>query len=146
MLWQVIYSSKVSQPLGSADLEQLLVAARTSNEACGVTGVLIYVDGVFVQVLEGDRATLDELVAGIRDDVRHEAMTVFHDAEIGERAFRDWRMAFLSPDLAQLSRWADLQGTRSIQELLTHVYRDPHRVPRILISIVKAIAEQARRG
>ena len=63
--------------------------------------------------------------------------------EIAQRAFSDWRMAYLSPDVLEMSRWAGLEGTGTIEELLEHVHRDAQRVPRILVSIVKAIAAQA---
>ena len=143
MLSQILYSSKALSSMDSAELEQILDDARTGNELRGVTGALIYVDGVFVQILEGEQAVLDALLASIRDDSRHGAMKVFHEAEIAERAFNDWRMAYLSADVADMGRWAGLQGTGNIDDLLTHLYRDPERVPRILLSIVKAIAEQA---
>jgi hypothetical protein len=129
--------------MNSADLEQILVDARTGNEARDVTGVLIYVDGVFLQILEGERETLESLVASIHDDVRHASMKVFHGAEITQRAFDDWRMAYLTPDVSEMSRWAGLEGTGSIDELLEHVQRDVQKVPRILVSIVEAIAARS---
>lgn len=145
MLSQIIYSSKATRPMDSALLEQILVDARSGNEARDVTGVLVYVDGVFLQILEGERAVLDELLASIRADTRHDSMKVFHEAEVEERAFSDWRMAYLSPDVTDMSRWAGLEGARSIEDLLADVHRDVQRVPRILVSIVKAIAAKSAR-
>ncbi len=70
-------------------------------------------------------------------------MKVFHDAEIPERTFSDWRMAYLSSDIEDMARWAGLEGTESIDELLEQVRQDRQRVPRILVSIVKAIAAKS---
>ena len=78
MLSQIIYSSKATRPMASTLLEQILVDARSGNEARDVTGVLVYVVGVFLQILEGERAVLDALLASIRADTRHESMKVFH--------------------------------------------------------------------
>ncbi len=146
MLYQIVYSSKATRPMKSTDLEQILVDARTGNDARNVTGALVYVDGVFLQVLEGEREVLDALVACIRDDDRHDCMKVFHEAGIPARAFKDWRMAYLSPDVADMSRWSGLEGTGTIDELLRHVHRDTQRVPKILVSIVEAIAAQPMPG
>ena len=145
MLSQIIYSSKATRPMDSTHLERILVDARTGNDARGVSGALVYVDGVFLQILEGERAVLDALVESIRNDSRHDSMKVFHTAGIEERAFSDWRMAYLSPDVEDMSRWAGLEGTGTIDELLARVHADAQRVPRILVSIVKAIAARATR-
>jgi hypothetical protein len=145
MLSQIIYSSKATRPMDSTHLEQILVDARVGNKARGVFGALVYVDGVFLQVLEGERAVLNALVESIRNDSRHNSMKVFHTAEIAERSFSDWRMAYLSPDVEDMSRWAGLEGAGTIDELLALVRADAQRVPRILISIVKAIAAQSTR-
>ena len=145
MLSQIIYSSNATQSMDSNELEQILIDARIGNEARNVTGALVYVGGVFLQVLEGERVVLDELVASIRNDGRHGAMKVFHDTEISQRAFSEWRMAYLSSDIEDMARWAGLEGTESIDELLDQVHRDKQRVPRILVSIVNAIAAKSKR-
>jgi hypothetical protein len=145
MLSQIIYSSNATQSMDSNELERILNDARIGNEARNVTGALVYGGGVFLQVLEGERVVLDELVANIRNDGRHGAMKVFHDAEISQRAFSEWRMAYLSSDIEDMARWAGLEGTESIDELLDQVHRDKQRVPRILVSIVNAIAAKSKR-
>ena len=145
MLYQMTYSSQASQPLDAADLEQILVDARTGNEARDVTGALVYADGVFLQVLEGEREVLEDLVERIRQDTRHSAMKVFQKSAIPERAFDVWRMAYLTPDLAQMLRWAGLEGAGTVDELLEVVHRDTDRVPRIVVSIVEALASRSKR-
>ena len=143
MPYQILYSSRAAHPMKAADLEKILLDARAGNEARNVTGALVYVNDVFLQILEGEREVLDPLVASIRADSRHGSMKVFHEAEVPERGFSAWRMAYLSPDLDEMSRWSGLEGTASIDELLQHVHTDPQRVPRILVSIVEAIAAQS---
>ena len=146
VLYRIVYSSKATRPLSSEDLEQILVDARSGNEARDVTGALIHVDGVFLQVLEGERSTLETLIASIDADARHDSMKVFHQAEIPERAFDDWSMAWLTPRVSDMSRWAGLEGAASIDELLDHVHRDARKVPRILVSVVEAIAARSQPG
>jgi hypothetical protein len=146
MLYRMIYSSKAVGSMNSTDLEQILVDARTGNEARNVTGALVYVDGVFLQILEGEREVLKSLLESIRADTRHESMKVFHEAEIPERSFSDWRMGYLSPDVADMSRWTGLEGTETIDALLDHVHRDAEHVPKILVRILEAVAVQRSRG
>ena len=96
-----------------------------------------------MQVLEGEHDVLVALVESIREDTRHDSMKVFHEAEIPQRAFRDWRMAYLDADLEEMSRWAGLQGAGSVDALVDHVHREPERVPGILVRIFEAIARRS---
>jgi hypothetical protein len=140
MPYRIMYSSQASAPLGVAGLQQILDDARTGNEAHDVTGVLVYVDGVFFQVLEGDREVVRRLMASIARDTRHHSVKVFHEAEAGERAFASWRMAFLSATAEQMSAWAGLPGTTTVEELLADLGRDPRRAPGMLRSILETLA------
>ena len=57
------------------------------------------------------------------------------------RAFETWSMAYLSPTAEQMSNWAGLPGTATVEELLAEVNRDPRRVPRILVNILKVLVQ-----
>ena len=141
MTYQIMYSSQAAEPMTAAALEKILADARVGNAARKVTGALIYVDGVFFQILEGDKAVVHALMANIARDSRHQSVTVFHEAEVEARAFESWRMAYLSPTPEQMSIWAGLAGTTTIEGLLADVNRDPHRVPRILVKALEALAD-----
>lgn len=141
MTYQIMYSSQAAEPMTAAALEKILTDARAGNAVRNVTGALIYVDGVFFQILEGDKAVVHELMANIARDSRHQSVTVFHEAEVEARAFESWRMAYLSPTPEQMSAWAGLAGTTTIEGLLADVNRDPHRVPRILVKALEALAD-----
>ena len=58
MTYQIIYSSESSTPMQADDLEYLLAHARRHNAAKEITGALVYADGVFLQILEGDSASV----------------------------------------------------------------------------------------
>ena len=60
MPYQIMYSSQASAPMTVAGLEQILADARTGNQARDVTGALVYVDGVFFQILEGEKDVLPD--------------------------------------------------------------------------------------
>ena len=141
MPYQIMYSSQATEPLTVSGLEQILVDARTGNEARKVTGALVYVDGVFFQILEGDKDVVGNLMASIARDSRHQAVKVFYEAEVDAPAFESWRMAYLSPTAEQMLTWAGLAGTATLEDMLAEVRRDPQRVPRILVSLLKALAQ-----
>ncbi len=129
--------------MGTRELEAILEDARAGNEARNVTGALVYADGVFLQVLEGEREVLEPLVESIRSDKRHDSMKVFHSREVTRRAFDDWRMAYIGSSTAEVSRWAGLTGTVTIDRLLQHLQDDASLVPKILVHVVEAIAAQS---
>lgn len=140
MPYQIMYSSQATQPMTVAGLEEILVDARNGNEKRNVTGALIYVDGVFFQILEGEEAVVRELMASIAGDTRHSCVKIFYEAAVDARAFQSWRMAYLSTTAEQMSKWAGLSGTATIETLLADIARDPTPAPKILVNILNALA------
>ena len=140
MPYQIMYSSQATKPMTIAGLEEILEDARTGNQARNVTGVLVYVDGVFFQIIEGDKNIVRKLMANIASDSRHQSVKVFYEAEVDVQAFESWSMAYLSATAEEMSIWLGFPATATVEELLTSVNRDPHRVPRTLIGVLKALA------
>ncbi|MEK9661467.1 MAG: BLUF domain-containing protein [Alphaproteobacteria bacterium] len=138
MVHQVIYSSRAADGIGADSLQAILDAARVNNAALGVTGALIYYDGLFLQILEGPKGAVESLAARIADDPRHSDMTIFHTADIDGRVFGDWQMAWLDPAPGDIARWADLE-TASLADLRADIERHPDRVPGILQAILAAL-------
>lgn len=95
-VFQLGYASAASYPFSDDELIELLAKARTKNTTLGVTGMLLYIDGSFLQILEGDRAAVEHLYDRIRQDDRHtDAMLLFR-LEDQERQFDEWTMGFQS--------------------------------------------------
>ncbi|MGI3779256.1 MAG: BLUF domain-containing protein [Janthinobacterium lividum] len=98
MSYSLAYESQASIPLTSPDLLDLLRRSRAKNARLGVTGILLYRQGTFLQVLEGPRAQVDELYDTIARDARHhEVSTVLAEDRSGRR-FPDWTMGFADVD------------------------------------------------
>ncbi len=93
-MMSLVYTSTASQPFGEGALEDLLSTCRTGNDARGVTGVLLYRDGRFIQVLEGQRETVLSLVATIGRDDRHHGMRILLTEELPARRFAAWTMGY----------------------------------------------------
>lgn len=89
-----IYVSSAVTPLDDQALMALLAQARRNNAAHGVTGMLLYDSGNFMQALEGPADAVDATFARIRRDSRHKSIIAMHAEYLMERAFADWTMGF----------------------------------------------------
>lgn len=101
--------------LNDEQLIDILNSARKNNIKHNITGVLLYSEGVFIQVIEGDEAGVDLAFAKIEKDFRHKNIITLIDQPIQHKSFADWAMGFatLRPDKVN-----DLIGyLRSTKEL-----------------------------
>jgi len=90
---QLLYVSNTRRDLAQPDLESILVASRRNNAAAGITGMLLFMDGAFLQVLEGDSDAVAQTYARIRRDARHWHPQTLVDQD-APRAFGQWSMGF----------------------------------------------------
>ena len=91
MLVRLLYASRAVDPSASAT-DAILLQSRSHNPDCGITGILCYGGGIFLQALEGGRNQVSELYGHIQKDVRHKDVVLLHYEEISERRFGDWTM------------------------------------------------------
>lgn len=94
VIFAVVYSSVASAPMGSAELRSLLSQSRDRNRRDGVSGMLLYRTGRFMQLLEGEEETVRTLVDTIVGDPRHTDVTTLWSTHREERLFPDWSMGF----------------------------------------------------
>jgi len=83
-----------SKTLAALALLALLLQCRTNNAAQGITGMLIYGNGTFLQTLEGDDDVIDRLMEEISKDGRHEDIRLLTRRPIESRQYADWNMGF----------------------------------------------------
>lgn len=98
-LIQLIYVSSTPSLLDEASLTAILASSRRHNLQNRITGMLLYADGSFLQVLEGDADTVEETMARISQDPRHHQIIELSKGPIAAREFGQWTMGFraLSP-------------------------------------------------
>jgi len=92
----LIYGSTAVKPMTEAEILELLEKARVKNERLGISGLLLYHDGNFLQVLEGEDQTVKELFEEIKQDERHHSVMEFGTYPVPERRFASWEMGFLN--------------------------------------------------
>lgn len=88
------YVSQQSHSLTDAALEKMLSQARLKNEAAGITGMLIFYEGLFIQFIEGEEEKINSLFEKITADQRHNQILILDDGYSETRKFADWSMAF----------------------------------------------------
>lgn len=91
---RLIYTSTATRLLEKPELFKLLNTARNSNSAHGITGLLIYHEGCFLQVLEGEKETLENCYKTIRKDGRHTNFIELANEATSARLFSAWWMAY----------------------------------------------------
>jgi len=80
------------------ELIDILKVARSRNAENDVTGVLLYSDGTFIQVLEGGADRVDQVFESISNDKRHKNLIKLVDSNLDKKHFPDWNMGFAAVD------------------------------------------------
>jgi hypothetical protein len=92
MLVRLMYASRAVPSIDQDELQAILRKSKVNNPALGITGVLCYSGGVFIQALEGGRMAVNKLYNRIAADTRHTDVALLNYEEIGERRFANWSM------------------------------------------------------
>lgn len=93
-LTQLIYVSSAVKLYTDKQLNDLLVLARNQNKIHHVTGLLLYKDGDFMQVIEGEENDIDNLFKNIVSDKMHTGVICMIREKIDKREFSNWSMGF----------------------------------------------------
>ena len=93
MLIRLLYISRATGAITTTVTGSILESARVHNRVAGITGVLCQGQGLFIQVLEGERSTVNRLYNTIIKDKRHQDVELVAIDEIQERKFPNWSMA-----------------------------------------------------
>ena len=91
MLVRLLYASRVVNPEPSV-IDAILSQSRQFNPSTGITGILCYGGGIFLQAIEGGREAVSDLYGHIQQDPRHKQVVLLHYEEITERRFGGWTM------------------------------------------------------
>lgn len=92
-LLQIIYMSSLVDN-DETHIPSILESARRNNAKNGITGMLLYANGTFMQVLEGVPEAVQATFAAIQQDVRHFNMFTLDELRVHQRQFASWTMGF----------------------------------------------------
>jgi len=91
MLVRLLYASRALDTSAAA-IDAILAQSRQYNPTSGITGILCYGGGIFLQAIEGGRMAISELYGHIQRDARHKDVVLLQYEEIAERRFSGWTM------------------------------------------------------
>jgi len=94
MLHEIVYISRAIKLFDQDELENLLTQARAFNQSQDITGLLLYKDQSFLQLLEGNRDNIHSLYKHIAEDDRHFRVKQLIDQPLDKREFGSWSMGF----------------------------------------------------
>ena len=108
--YELVYLSRASRRFSQSDLTDLLAQSRRDNLADGITGLLLYAEGHFMQLLEGSKEKIESLMLRIESDPRHHDVRILEGGPVACRQFSEWSMAFLdfaSPQVRALPGYSE---------------------------------------
>ncbi|ABK45044.1 BLUF domain protein [Magnetococcus marinus MC-1] len=91
---QLVYVSSSVRLFTKDELIGILEVSRTHNQSKGITGILLYANGNFLQLLEGEKKDVDALYEKITQDKRHRGCIKLFAKDATSRLFPDWSMGF----------------------------------------------------
>ncbi|NNC54921.1 MAG: BLUF domain-containing protein [Pseudomonadales bacterium] len=128
-MFHVVYVSRASRQLVSAELLDLLEVSRRRNGRLLLTGLLLYANGKFMQVLEGREQPVREVYASILADTRHTDINTLRLQETPARHFPDWTMAFGDLDAPEPAVTDDdakiVAETNIVRSIASHIPATP---------------------
>ena len=121
MLIRLLYVSRAVGPQTGTVTASILLKARANNARQDIGGVLLQGQGLYLQVLEGERDRVHRLYAIIVADSRHQDVQMLHLEEVTQRRFAGWSMAHVDLDA----------GDAMVQ--MKHPEFDPYSAPGALV-------------
>lgn len=121
MLESIIYVSRAKEHLNTDDLLDIVQVAQKNNATNSVTGALAYIEGWFIQYLEGKATNVNALYRKINQDTRHSLLMIRHYSFTKERLFTGWNMQNVSEELyIWLDHVRDTTGDLDLARLTPH--------------------------
>jgi len=136
-MYYLIYLSTAVKSITEDDLTAILEKSRLNNLEKQITGLLLYAEGAFIQVLEGDKKDVTYIFDKIIEDKRHKNVIVLITNDIDKRVFPNWQMGFSVIDQDKL---AELEGY--INPKKDNLFNDDVEHPAIII--MKSFVESNR--
>ena len=132
----LIYMSKASKTTGPDEIREIVKTARAHNPREGITGLLLFADGYFLQMLEGEKLAIDNLYEAINNDRRHRGILQISRSDDAERYFPRWSMGYSNIDRDEVVKEAGYDFfTQSIEAAI------PDRLPTTLALIFKRFSQ-----
>jgi hypothetical protein len=133
-LVRLVYASRFAEDVKTDGLREILEQSRRNNPKEDISGVLCYGPGLFLQCLEGPRDAVNQLYRTIVNDHRNKDATLIEYANVDERMFEKWDMAYVRSDAVT---------GRLLLKYSSHQTFDPYRMtPGQALGFLKSIRDE----
>lgn len=92
MLSQLVYVSNRKKNCTEEEIEKILASCKKNNPPLDITGILLYSDTKFIQLVEGEYKVINDLYTKIKTDPRHDQCRLISIGTIKQKAFPSWHM------------------------------------------------------
>ncbi|WP_284123892.1 BLUF domain-containing protein [Parerythrobacter aestuarii] len=89
---QLVYVSTANSEMETDQVFSIIEASSRNNLSRNITGFLMFHQGRFLQLVEGEREDLDGLMQVLETDDRHHSIDVVDRGAVEDRLFSKWRM------------------------------------------------------
>ncbi|HZG01309.1 MAG TPA: BLUF domain-containing protein [Chitinophagales bacterium] len=127
----IVYFSTATQLYSEATFKDILRVSRQNNTRDGITGMLLYYEGSIIQLLEGEKETVESTFRRLAKDARHHSIQTVLRGEIKERNFPQWSMGYRSLTPQEAARMLGYINPKSISEQA--YYQNADNVPLIML-------------
>ena len=100
-LFQLIYVSAASDDFDPKEFPAILEKSRENNSKLDISGLLIFHEASFIQVLEGPKSDVQQLMTKIKLDSRHKNLKILSQKNLEEKEFESWSMGFFNSSLSE---------------------------------------------
>jgi hypothetical protein len=109
-MYFLAYQSSAAPKLDEDILIDILIASRRRNSESNITGLLLYIEGQIVQIIEGEEHDVIQLFSKIEQDRRHYSIVKIAEGNIDDRMFKGWSMGFKTISYPELEKFTGYQN------------------------------------
>lgn len=136
----VSYISSQSRIMSKKSIEDFLFEVREKNKQLAITGILLLIQGKFVQYIEGPAEEIDRVYESINQDKRHTDLILLDSGELNERQFEDWAMAYKEVENKQIKAIVGKENLNLEEIFLKGKDLKNHPVLTVLYDFVKTLS------
>ena len=136
----VSYMSSQTQVMTKQNVEDFLFKIREKNKRIAITGILLLIQGKFVQYIEGPAEEIDDIYNVIKKDRRHNNMVLLDSGNVDERQFKNWSMAYKEVGDAQIKEIIGDQDLNLERVFIENKNTENHPVLKVLYDFIKTLS------
>ena len=129
-MYRIIYLSSAVDAVDDIELEKILVKSETYNSTNNISGILLHIDGDFIQVLEGEKENVSLIFDKIKTDKRHKGLITVYEGEFAKRQFENWSICYKSNNFKDIDK---IEGLKEFDK--TNLFNSNDRIALTFLSV-----------